>query len=362
MKVLVVSNMYPSAAHPSYGVFVERITRQMREHGLETRLAVKAADGNKLVSYLRFYWRAFFMALRGDEDLLYLHFVTHSWLPVALARLLRRRPVAVHVHGADIVPEDPRKHLKNAISRRIARHALRAADLVVAPSAYFRDEVGTRFPEAQGKIEVSPSGGVDLQRFAFKPLPDDSRRRVLFLGRLIEGKGVLQVLPALQACHERSPGMAVEMVFAGDGPLRGQLESAAARLPDSIPVSFLGNVPPDRVPEAMASCHFLVFPSFRKGESLGLVALEAMACGRPIVAARNGAMPELMGEGRNGRLFEANDQASFARAILDLLEHDDAVLREMCANARGTAERYSAQSVGARLAELLRQRFGRLAS
>ena len=116
MRVLVVSNMYPSADSPAFGVFVKRITEQKVQAGLQVQLVARQGDkGNKLLSYLGFYWRAFWAVIFSRHDVVYLHFATHSYPPVGLALLFRSLPLVVHVHGADVVPENPAKKLRAAV-------------------------------------------------------------------------------------------------------------------------------------------------------------------------------------------------------------------------------------------------------
>lgn len=351
MNALLVSNMYPSLKHPSFGIFVHRIAEQMKAEGISINLIAKPADGNKLFGYIRFYLRTFISTLFSRSDFIYLHFVTHSYPPVALALLFRSIPLIIHVHGADIVPEDETRKLRSYLLRGISRLGIRRSTLIIAPSNYFRNEVVSRFPEAIGKVEVSPSGGVDLNRFEYRSLPNSISRRILFLGRLIEGKGVLQILPAVLELSKRRPDIHFSLTFAGDGPLLDELKRQAVHL--KISTQFLGAISPETVPETILSSHALIFPSYRKGESLGLAVLEAMACGRPIIAAKSGAIEEILADGKGGILFTAGDIASLSNALELFIDLDDKALESMSLESHKRAQEYSSTVVSSKFNILL---------
>ena len=356
MKALVVSNMYPSTPKPSFGVFVERMTTQMAADGIEVQLAVRTGEGNKLISYALFYWRAFWSTIFTSADFVYVHFATHSFPPVWLALLFKRIPLVMNVHGADIAPENKGNTFRNRILARIARGALDRADLVVAPSNYFRQEVNQRFGTSLSKIHVSPSGGVERKVFRPAELPVSAKRRLLFLGRLIDGKGVSHIIPALNLLSERRPELLSEVVFAGDGPARQALEYQASAS-NHLSVEFLGSVDPERIPSVIGSCHGLIFPSYRRGESLGLVAIEAMSCGRLVLAARSGAMTEIIKHGHNGYLFAPDDARSLSDALETFFDLNAEDLRRLSHNAWIDSTQYDSSAVGAALSSALRKRF-----
>jgi glycosyltransferase involved in cell wall biosynthesis len=132
-------------------------------------------------------------------------------------------------------------------------------------------------PEARGKTEVV-SSGVDLDAFAVTPPPDGSPR-FLCVGALEERKNVVRLADAFAQLEEGT------LTFAGDGALRAQLEGRQR-------VQLLGRVPHADVPGLLADSHVLCQPSLI--EPLGQALLEAMACGRSVVATRIGGPPEFV--------------------------------------------------------------------
>lgn len=158
-------------------------------------------------------------------------------------------------------------------------------------------------------------GGVDADRFAPVHRSEAMRARLteshpespllLYVGRLSAEKGIERLLPVLQA----NPGARLALV--GDGPHRPVLERRFA----GLPVFFSGFLHGQQLAEAFASSDIFVMPS--ETETLGLVVLEAMASGLPVVAARAGGIPEMIEDGVNGLLFDSAEQA--ARLVKRLL-------------------------------------------
>jgi len=168
---------------------------------------------------------------------------------------------------------------------------------VICVSDYLRRELETKLPEARGKVEVV-SSGVDLERFAVAP-PPDGPPRFLCVGSLDERKNVVRLADAFARLGEGT------LEFAGDGPLRPALEGRES-------VRLLGRVPHDEIARLLAESHVLAQPSLI--EPLGQALLEAMACGRSVVATRVGGPPEFVPPDA-GVLVDPLDVAALARAL-----------------------------------------------
>ncbi len=149
-----------------------------------------------------------------------------------------------------------------------------------------------------------------------EPLPNGPPR-LLCLGRLIHDKGFDLALSALAALAARHPR--VEMVVAGDGPARPDLERQAAGLGLAGRVTFVGWVTPEQVPALLNTATVVVMPSRREG--FGLVALEAALMARPVVATRVGGLPEVVLHEQTGLLVARDDSHGLAEAIASLLAH-----------------------------------------
>ncbi len=151
-------------------------------------------------------------------------------------------------------------------------------------------------------------------------------RLLLYVGRLSAEKEIQRILPVLQAI----PGARLALV--GDGPYRSELEQIFM----GSPTHFVGYLQGDDLASAFASSDVFLFPS--RTETLGLVLLEAMAAGCPVVAANAGGIPDIVTDGINGFLFDPEAEEGLITATKMLLGQDNAELR---ARARSEAEKWS---------------------
>lgn len=156
-----------------------------------------------------------------------------------------------------------------------------------------------------------------------------------FVGRLSPEKGISMMLRAWEPL-----GRLLPLRIAGDGPLAPEVEAAAARLPG---VSWLGRLTADEVAELVADAQVLVLPS-EWYETFGRVAIEAFACGTPVLASRLGAMAELVEHRRTGMLFEPGSAPALRSAVEEFLGFPEEVVAAMRAEARRKYEsRYTAE-------------------
>jgi glycosyltransferase involved in cell wall biosynthesis len=207
---------------------------------------------------------------------------------------------------------------------------VRRVATVVCVSEYLRQELETKLPEARGKTEVV-SSGVDLERFAVTSTPAGPPR-FLCVGALAERKNVVRLAEAFALVGEGS------LTYAGDGPLRGELAGRSA-------VELAGRVPHDEIPALIADAHVLCQPSLI--EPLGQALLEAMACGRSVVATRIGGPPEFVPPGA-GVLVDPLD----VEAIADAMRRAAALPRPNPA-ARAAAEEHDVRRQADRIEQIL---------
>lgn len=241
------------------------------------------------------------------------------------ATLLSRAPVVATFHsGAE------RSRLFDVaapVLRRIAgRIAVRIA-VSERAAAFVRDRVG-------GDLRIVPNGA-EVGRFA-EAAPADlgPGARLLFVGRLHERKGFPT---AIEAFHLLADGQAdLRMVVAGDGEDRGAVDRLDPAL--RARVLLLGSVPHDDLPPYHAACDVFLAPSVG-GESFGIVLVEAMAAGLPVVASRIPGYDEVVTDGVEGFLVPPRDPAAVAAAAAAVLD-DPALARKMGEAGRERSRRY----------------------
>ncbi len=287
MRILLVSQMYPGPADPDLGVFVRQMELALRERGHELELAVLDRRAGGKLRYLELARRVRHAA---KPDVVYAHFL----VPAGLIASRVDAPLVVTAHGRDV------RNI-GAIPGVVAltRRVVKQASAVVAVSDYLRRELETKLPEARGKTHVIDMG-VDTERFS----PQVTQCHLespafVCVGSLTERKNVVRLADAFARLGDGS------LTFVGDGPLRARLEGRDR-------VSVAGRVPHDDVPEWIARADVLAQPSLI--EPLGQSLLEAMACGRSVVATRIGGPPEFVSP-EAGVLVDPTDLDDLERGL-----------------------------------------------
>jgi glycosyltransferase involved in cell wall biosynthesis len=291
VRILLVSQMYPGPADPDLGTFVAQMVCALEDRGHDIDLAVLDRRGGGKRRYLELREK---VRAAGPADVVWAHFLVPSGLIASEADA----PLVVTAHGRDVRNVGAYPGL-GLLTRRVVNRAT----TVIAVSEYLRRELETKVPEARGKTEVVDSG-VDLERFR-PDLPGDTVSqgnggpRFVCVGSLTARKNVLRLADAFDRVDRGS------LTFVGDGPLRGELERRAN-------VRVVGRVPHDEVPAWVAAADVVCAPSLI--EPFGQAVLEAMACGRTVVATRIGGPPEFVPPDA-GVLVDPLDVPALARAL-----------------------------------------------
>jgi len=287
LKILLVSQMYPSPADPDLGVFVRGLEEQLVARGNEVQRAVLDRRRRGKLKYLELARVTRKTARSFRPDVVYAHFLVPTGL---IAALVGGAPLVVTAHGRDVRNVGWLPGIRAA-----TRFVVRRAAAVIAVSHYLRRELEAKVPEARGKTEVVDSG-VDLERFSVQPAPDGPPR-FLCIGSLIPRKNVLRLASAYERLGEGT------LTFVGDGPLRRELEGRAG-------IEVTGALPSDELPARIASAHVVCQPSLI--EPFGQATLEGMACGRSVVATRIGGPPEFVPADAGVLVDPLDDDALFA--------------------------------------------------
>jgi glycosyltransferase involved in cell wall biosynthesis len=281
--------MYPGPDDPDLGVFVAQLERALAARGHELERAVIDARVGGRRRYFTLARRARRAARRFRPDVVYAHFLVPAGL---IASFTSRAPLVVTAHGRDV---------RNVGSipgiRALTRLTLRRASAAIAVSDYLRRELEAKIPEARGKTEVIDSG-VDLERFRLAPAPEGDPA-FLCVGALTERKNVVRLADAFARLGTGT------LTFVGDGPLRASLAGRPG-------VEVVRRARHDEIPAWMAKARVVCQPSLV--EPFGQVVLEAMACGRPVVATRVGGPPEFVPP-EAGVLVDPLDCPALTRAL-----------------------------------------------
>ncbi|MEI8104224.1 MAG: glycosyltransferase [Actinomycetes bacterium] len=290
MRILLVSQMYPGPDDPDLGVFVAQLEHALRDRGHEIDLAVLDHRGGGKSRYLDLRRK---VRAAARPDVVWAHFL----VPTGLIASSIDAPLVVTAHGQDVANIGTVPGIA-LLTRRVVR---RSAS-VIAVSDYLRAELERKIPAARGKTEVVDCG-VDLDRFrlgaSVEPGGDSLSPRFLAVGSLTERKNPIRLADAFAKLGRGS------LTFVGDGPLRSSLEGR-----DGVTVT--GRVPHDRVAAYLAEADVVCGVSLL--EPFGQAILEAMACGKTVVATRVGGPPEFVPSGA-GILVDPLDVGDISRAL-----------------------------------------------
>jgi N-acetyl-alpha-D-glucosaminyl L-malate synthase BshA len=281
------------------------------------------------------------VVLRERLELLHVHYAIPHATTAYLAREMLNGEwplrVITTLHGTDITLVG-----QESSFYAITKFSIEQSDAVTAVSSYLRDETYRAFGCGTCDIRTIPNF-VNLQEY--RPGAPDCRDRLAPAGhRLIshvsnfrEVKRVKDVVRVFARIHRAMPAT---LIMIGDGPERVDAENEARDLGVAADVRFLGRI--DSVASLLQGSDLFILPS--QTESFGLAALEAMACGSPVVASRAGGLPEVIDDGVNGILEPVGSVEAMGRRAIELLR-DPERHAAMRAAAIDKAERFSSDLI-----------------
>ena len=231
-------------------------------------------------------------------------------------------PLVVGARGSDL-------RVRDAISKRLTRPVLHAAQRILVVSEDLGRVAVRDYDADPAKIRAIPNG---CDATIFHPQPrgaaraalgvDADCRLVAYVGRLVPEKGLRELLDAMDLLQTTHPDL--QLALIGDGPMREELQARIAARP-ALRVHLPGAQGPHDVARWMAASDVVTLPSYSEGHPNVLV--EALACGRPVVATPVGGIPEVV-DASCGELVAVRDAAALARGLADALARawDEATL------------------------------------
>jgi teichuronic acid biosynthesis glycosyltransferase TuaC len=362
LRVLVVSRLYPRPSDPVLGIFVEEEVKQLSSRcqvqvispipwfpplklfekwyaytripvhqirqGIEVfRPRTIAFPRNFLFSLLGFSFYFSLLRCAGEIergfpfDLIHAHTAYPDGFGAVMLGRAMKRPIVVTLHGGDIT-----MYFKRYLWRKLGLWALSNADRMIAVSTSLCRIVVEGYGVAGDKVTVIPNG-IDGTKFVPMPRVEALERlelegegsRILYVGGIKRSKGIDYLLKAVKRLVETSP-RPIELLIIGEGEYEQRAKLLAKELGIASTVSFFGKRPNPEIPLWINACDLLVLPSLSEG--LGVVLIEAMACGKPVVATRCGGPEDIVSPG-TGILVPPRDDAALAKAIQEVLGDAD---------------------------------------
>ncbi|MEP6572458.1 MAG: N-acetyl-alpha-D-glucosaminyl L-malate synthase BshA [Gemmatimonadota bacterium] len=293
------------------------------------------------------------VALREKLDILHVHYAiphaTTAWLAREMLRGQIPLKVITTLHGTDITLVG-----QESSFYAITKFSIERSDEVTAVSAFLKDETYRAFGCVSCDLRVIPNF-VNLQEYAPSASPERElapagHKIISHISNFREVKRVKDVVRVFARIRRAMPAT---LLMIGDGPERVDAEKEAADLGVAEDVRFLGRL--DRVASLLQATDLFLLPS--QTESFGLAALEAMACGSPVVASRAGGLPEVIEDGVSGILEPVGSVEAMGRRAVELLR-DPVAYRAMADAAVAVARTFSTDRIVPMYEDLYRETLG----
>tara|TARA_B100000963_G_scaffold49152_1_gene37360 strand:- start:3894 stop:4964 length:1071 start_codon:yes stop_codon:yes gene_type:complete len=346
LKLLLVSNMYPDKTYPSFGIFVKKTKEGLEEFGFDISDCVvmtkKSFKLTRIFFYLKFYIKIFFKVIFRSYDAIYIHFITHCSPAIFILLFFKpKMKVISNTHGSDVL------RVNSKLLRYFSRIVLNKSFLIISPSKYFIKHIKSVYSLTdKNKIITFPSGGIDTD--FFKPLKrsHNDEFTVGYISRIDIGKGWDILIDAINILKLKS--LNLKVIMAGSGNQIDQMNTKIKenRLEDII--NYIGHIHPNDLPFFYNQFDVFILSSILD-ESLGLVGLEALSCGIPVIASDKGGQISYLNQ-KNGILFETGNAHELAMKIHSISNQD---LSKMKYYARETALNYDKEKVFSELCNQL---------
>lgn len=321
MKVLVVTNMYPSRQNPVYGTFVKEEVESLKKKGCTIHLsAVKKEGGSaleKVWKYVALFLRTFLLLLTRKIDVVHIHYVFPTAIIAPILNRLFRKKIVLTEHGTKLF------HAKG-LKKRLIQSVFDSSEKLIVVSNHSKQLALDNYSIVEDKIEVI-NCGVDPTLFykedkkaAKQKLSLPDKYTLLFLGRITREKGtetLKELITLLEAKNELGN---YQFVIVGNGPDKEQLKNYLHDYMDNV--LFVNGVEKSKVSEWFNAADLFLFPTLK--ESFGLVALESLLCGTPVIATNVGGVPETVINNETGFLVEPNDAEAFYQKITELATNE----------------------------------------
>ena len=386
MKVLVLTTTFPRWKNDTTPAFVYELSKRLQESGLEIFVLAphhegakrfETMDGMKVYRFPYFYPKKYqklvyeggilpnfkrsnlakiqvplliiseffyaFKVIKGEEiDIIHSHWVIPSGLIGGVLKKIFRMRHITTAHAGDVFTIENSKILS-----MIASYVFNNTDIITANSNYTKNVMISTKNETKNKIEIIPMG-VDISRF--NPQKASNLRNtygaeylILSVGRLVDKKGIKYLIMAMKDVIKEFPN--AKLIIGGSGPEKDNLKKLSESLNLKENVFFVGYLKNSDLPKYYASSDIFVLPSIKtKGgdtEGLGVVLLEAMACGTPVIGSDIGGITDIIKDGENGFLTKPEYPNDIANEVIKLLADVSLRKRFLYNGLKNVQERFS---------------------
>lgn len=353
-QIVVISNMFPSKDHPTFGIFVKNQVDLLGKSGRNIAVIANKNPDKGKVNLAKKYlgWFSRFMAYmsRNHKEVtaIHAHYIFPTGLLALAAKKVWKTPYVVTAHGGDL-DQMPNK---SGIVRKLTAAILKNADEVIVVGEALKENALKLYPLPDKQLHVI-SMGVDTGVFCKLPpsayeglVPPGKNPVFLYVGNIIRAKGLIELLDSFKKVLSIYPDASLYMIGSRKDKVFADELLNKIRLENLPSIHFKDPMPQKEIAKWMNAADVLVLPSHIEG--FGLVALEAMATGLPVVGSRVGGLEYLLADGR-GLLFDRGDSEMLAEAMLTALNDSDGRLDQE--KIQAVVEENSNEAI---LAQLLR--------
>jgi N-acetyl-alpha-D-glucosaminyl L-malate synthase BshA len=334
MKIVILTSMFPPSHIGGAEIAAQNVAGSLVAKGHNVSVVTSYSKGlpkhynengfsvNRIyypkIRYLGmaiFWIRCLLIIRRINPDIVHCQ-TTHMGMPGFIYKKIYKKPYVVWCQGFDV-------YFPWRFKKIISRMIFGDADAVIGLTEDMKKEMQKNcnkdvfiIPEG---ISLKKFEGFSKTFFRKKFGIKGSEKVIIFVGSLKPVKGVKYLVDAFKIVIKKNPR--AKLFLIGDGPEKQDLKNIIKKNSLEKKVNFIGKIANQKVSEYLTVADIFVLPSLSEG--FGIVNLEAMACGLPIIATRVGGVPEIVKDGENGFLVEPKNAEQIAEKILYLLSNDE---------------------------------------
>lgn len=334
--------MYPSLQYPKYGIFVKNFEKSLEKNfNVQfTKVVLQYKNSTKslkLIHYILYFIKCLAKITFNKYDLVYFHYAYHN-APLAIWAKLLNKKIVINAHGTDILFK------KSNSFEKLIKIALHKANLIVVPSDFFSTIIKKKYKIDINNILSYPSGGINKD--IFNNLDNtiiNPELKVAFVSRIDKDKGWDDYIEAVKNIETENQNVSFHLI--GNGSENYLMHKKLEQAPF---IKLYGELGQREISKILQTCDLFIFPS-RLQESLGLVGVEAMACGLPVIGSNIGGIATYIKDNYNGYLFEPGNPKELSQHISNYIKLSIKEKQRLKHNALKTAENFSSDVVSKKL-------------
>lgn len=342
-RLLLISNMYPDDTNPNYGVFVKNTEEILNSSNYKIDKVVMFKNNNKLkkvFSYLKHYINILVIGTKYNYDIIYVHYASHNAIPILFLKLLKKDiKICTNIHGGDVMPRSK----VNLALQHFVKRLLEISDVVISPSLNYKKFIENKYGLCNEQVKVFPSGGIDKNVFYPEKEYCTENKCIGYVGRIENQKGWEIFLELIKEIKDMEEFKEFKYIVVGNGNQEKNFNSKLKELKLENKIQRYRKLEQKDLRKIYNQIDILCFPTFN--ESLGLVGLESMACGTPVIGSNVGGLKDYIINEKNGYLFEKGNAIDLKANLIKHINKNYEEKQIIMKNAISTAKKYEVENI-----------------